>query len=275
MRFSFFLKEAALFASIQALALFIAIRLPFPFQEAAVPSPVSAIDLVLTFSVATLLILAFTKLSPPKSAFAIRALWFIALVGGTQMLFGVFLPQDIAFLFALLLVLIYAKAATIGLNNFVLVLGLPGVGALLGTQLQPFAAAAVLLALSLYDVIAVYWTGHMVAMAKRFIESGVVPGIVITAGRAAGGPFWISEVRAGGEAAILGTGDLVLPSILAVSAWRFLDPLAGALAAGGALAGLFVTHRLFFGQKERRPMPALPPIAAGAIAGFLFALGFV
>lgn len=268
MRLSIFLKEAALFASIQGAALFIATRLNVP-PPSSTPATVSAVDVLLTLGIATLIILAFTRLRPQQSAFVIRLLWLTALVGGTKILFETFLQPDIALLFAIFLVLIYAKAATIGFHNLMLVMGLPGIGAMLGAQLQPYAAAALLIFLSLYDIIAVYWTGHMVVMAKRFIESGVVPGIVIRTGEAPEGPLWISEVRPGEEAAILGTGDLVLPNILAVSAWRFFGPAAGLLAAGGAVGGLFITNWLFFSQKERRPMPALPPIAAGAIAGFL------
>jgi presenilin-like A22 family membrane protease len=274
MRFSLFLKEAALFASIQGLALFIAPRINLPAGQT--PAAVSAADILLMFGVATLLMLAFTRLVPSRSAFAVRALWLVALLGGIQILFGTFLPRDIAFIFALFLVIVYAKAATVGFHNFMLVIGLPGIGALLGAGLLPFTAAAVLLVLSLYDIIAVYWTGHMVAMAQRFMEGGVVPGVVVrTAPPHAASPFWITDVRAGGEAVILGTGDLVLPSILAVSAWRFLEPVSGFLTATGAMLGLFVTHQLFFGQQERRPMPALPPIAVGAIAGFLLSLSIV
>jgi hypothetical protein len=31
-------------------------------------------------------------------------------------------------------------------------------------------------------------------------------------------------------------------------------------------------HHLFLAQKERNPMPALPPIAAGALLGFALAM---
>lgn len=273
MPFPFFLKQAALFGSVQVLALLVASQMARrPDIPQPVAAPMSAADILLIFAIATLILLAFTRLKPAGSALAIRILWFVALASGANILFDAFLPKDISILLAILLVFLYAKAATVELHNFTLVLAISGIGALLGSQIQPISAVFILLFLSVYDVIAVYKTGHMVEMAKRFIKSGVIPGIVVFIGQRKPEALWVNNIAPGEEAVILGTGDLVLPAVLAASAWTFTSPVSGIIVAFGALAGLFLMHLLFFSQKERRAMPALPPIAAGAVAGFLVSM---
>ena len=67
---------------------------------------------------------------------------------------------------------------------------------------------------------------------------------------------------------MLGTGDFVFPLIMAASAYS-ISPVAAWLVFSFALFGLLLMHLIFFSQKIRRPMPALPPLAAFAIFGFL------
>lgn len=276
---SLFLKESLLFGGIQALALLVAGRLPPRFLATPQPQPATEASLVLlsVFAAAIVLLLVFSR--GRTSRVLIRVVWLAALFGGTQILFAAFMPQDIATLIALALTLVYWRAATIGFHNFMLVLALPGIGAVLGSSLTPNAALAVLAFLSLYDVLAVYWTGHMIAMAKDFIASGVVPGIVVipevpaeVTGPKEEEPVFVTEVIPGGRATILGTGDLVIPTVLETSALLSVGTLSGILTAIFAVLGLFVMHILFWKQKVRRPMAALPPIAAGAITGFLLSL---
>ena len=69
---------------------------------------------------------------------------------------------------------------------------------------------------------------------------------------------------------ILGSGDIALPLILIISVARasFWQAI---VVAGFSLLGLLVTHLIFVNQKVRRPMAALPPIAALSIIGYLLA----
>jgi presenilin-like A22 family membrane protease len=269
MQLALFLKTALLFGSVQALTMLAASRISIaPPARPLEPLPVSSVvEILMIFGLAVLAILFLIRFQSGKSATILRALWLLALLAGTNMFFAAFLDKNIALPLAILLILIYAKAATVGYHNFVLVIGLAGIGAALGSQIAPREVVLLLMLLSVYDVIAVYWTRHMVKMAESFIGSGVMPGIIISVDKK--GPLWVNEVRPSEETAILGTGDLVLPAILASSALKFMHPIAGISVAVGALAGLFLMHLIFFKQKERKPMPALPPIAAGAIGGFL------
>lgn len=71
---------------------------------------------------------------------------------------------------------------------------------------------------------------------------------------------------------ILGSGDIIMPLILASSV-AGLHGLAGGLTVIlFSMAGLFLTFWLFVSQRTRRPMAALPPIAVMAIIGYLASL---
>lgn len=277
MHFLIFFKQALLFGGVQALALLAAWRIKAaPGATPIQPLPVASIwEMLLILGAAILLIFLLMRLQSGKSSTAVRIFWLFALFGGVLMLLKTFMGEEIALPLSILLIFIYAKAATINFHNCILVLGLAGIGATLGTQIAPREVILLLVLLSIYDIIAVYGTRHMTKMAESFISSGVVPGIIVAESSSHQGATWVNEVGAGKDLTILGTGDLALPAILAASALQFIHPAAGIAAALGAVAGLFLMNRIFFGQKERRPMPALPPIALGAITGFLIAAQFL
>ena len=116
--------------------------------------------------------------------------------------------------------------------------------------------AIVLLAVfSVYDIIAVYKTKHMVKMARDMMEAGAIFGLIIA-------------TKKPKDFMILGSGDILLPLILSatVAAYSILGAVIISLFAA---AGLFVTHLLFSNQKRRKPMAALPPIATLSIIGYL------
>jgi len=263
-----FLQEVFLFAGIQALTLFTASR--FKMQP-TLPAAGRASDIIIAFSfLAALLIITALFIFLFKflrgSAGLMRILWILAIFGGLNFIASAFLSKDSAFLLSLVAVLIYWKAPTVILHNAMLLFALPGIGVMIGSELSPFSAIALLIFLSAYDILAVYGTGHMIELAKKFISSGVVPGIII--GDTKEGTMLVSEVMPGERISVLGTGDLVLPAVLVSSAWFYGGWTPGIITAIFAVIGLAVMHILFFSQKERRPMAALPPIAIASITGF-------
>jgi presenilin-like A22 family membrane protease len=151
----------------------------------------------------------------------------------------------------------------------VLLMGLAGVSLELGAALQPAAAVAILAILSVYDIFAVYVTGHMVTAAEALLRQKALFAIIIPVAPV-GFLARLSSARPGADFLYLGTGDLVLPAMLVASAGRG-GLIQALIVAVGALAGLAGTHLIFTRQKQRRPIPALPPIALGAIIGYLAA----
>ena len=128
-------------------------------------------------------------------------------------------------------------------------------------------AVWVLAVLSVYDIIAVYFTKHMVKMAEGMIASKAIFGFIIPL-QSSGFKEKISAVQPGENFMVLGSGDIVLPLILTVSVAR-VSFLQAIFVAVFSVFGLLATHLIFVNQKERRPMAALPPIAALSIIGYL------
>jgi presenilin-like A22 family membrane protease len=121
-----------------------------------------------------------------------------------------------------------------------------GIAALLGVSLDVVPVIAFLVLLSLYDVFAVRKTKHMQVIAEDVYKRG-------------GSQIFTFDTKE--ETFVLGTADIVLPSILVVSAFFNYSVLEAFLASLFALTGLLWATR----QKEA---PALPYASLG-ILGFL------
>jgi presenilin-like A22 family membrane protease len=161
-----------------------------------------------------------------------------------------------------------------------------GVAAIFGSSLEYYLVVVLLVLLAVYDAISVYKTKHMITLAEGVIDLKTPILFVIPKRRDYS--FirdGIGKLEEGGERAafIIGMGDLIMPSILVVSAnvflqgWRFLGiinlPALGAII--GSLAGLAV---LLYFVSSGKPQAGLPPLNGGTILGFLagFALaGFL
>ena len=121
-----------------------------------------------------------------------------------------------------------------------------GIAALLGVSLDVIPVIAFLVLLSLYDVFAVRKTKHMQVIAEDVYKRG-------------GSQIFTFDTKE--ETFVLGTADIVLPSILVVSAFFNYSVVEAFLASLFALTGLLWATR----QKEA---PALPYASLG-ILGFL------
>ena len=126
--------------------------------------------------------------------------------------------------------------------------------------------------MSVYDYIAVYKTKHMVKMAKTMIAGRAIFAMIYP-------EHWhgfrshLNKTHPGEGFMMLGTGDFVFPIIMATSAYTVSATAAWTVLAV-SLLGLLLMHLIFSLQKVRRPMPALPPLAAFSIIGFLVSTFF-
>jgi presenilin-like A22 family membrane protease len=128
-----------------------------------------------------------------------------------------------------------------------------------------------------YDAIAVYRTKHMLSLADTVIELRLPVLLVIPkvahyrfrqeqAKVKEAGP----ETKAEREAMFMGLGDLVMPTILVVSALQFPQAGWGALPALGAAVGTLVGYAVLMGYVLKgRPQAGLPLLNGGAIVGFV------
>jgi presenilin-like A22 family membrane protease len=194
-------------------------------------------------------------------------------------------PTDLAFLVILILsvlatVLLYAYPEWYVIDSLGILIG-AGVASIFGVSLDILPVIILLVLLAVYDAISVYKTKHMITLAEGVI--GLKTPILFVVPKRRDYSFirdGIGKLDEGGERAafIIGMGDLIMPSILVVSAnvflqgWRLFGilnlPALGAIL--GSLAGLGI---LLSYVASGKPQAGLPPLNGGTILGFL--LGWV
>lgn len=218
------------------------------------------------FSVFTFVLLRFIHVARTSLAFFL----FVAVLVGAQFVANPWLgwPWDIAVGIVLIIAMRFFRRVAV--HDIAIAIGIGGVSALMGMSLTPLIAAGLLAALSVYDIVAVYRTKHMVVMAEQMLSSGAIFGFLVPA-RPKGFLMPTQQALEAREVMLLGSGDIGLPLVLAASS--VTTSLNAAIVVGAmSLAGVMIMQWLFMHQRERRPMAALPPIAAMAILGYLFAI---
>lgn len=266
-----FFWEAFLFSSVLLLGIFTAFKMSslIKGQETFVQQP-SPLWFILYFFLATLFIFILSLLRKFRRAKGLIfkfLIVFTSFFGGLILLSSLGVPDIFALAIMTILILAWLKISSVLIHDLVIILGLAGAGGVLGLNFKPQTVVMFLAIFSIYDFIAVYITKHMVKMAKDMIEAGTVLGLVIPQ-QPSDFKTDLKEVSPGGRFLILGGGDVVFPLILCSSliSQGIIQSLIVALFS---LIGLFASFCLFVSQKNRRPIPALPPIALFAIIGFL------
>ena len=222
-------------------------------------------QLLLAFGIGTAVILGLIRIV--HGGRFLRFFFYFALFSGAWITFSAILSDAAAFFVSVVLVAAYIAAPYVWLHNLVLILTLSGIAGLIGSSFSPKSVIILLVIMSIYDYVAVYKTKHMVKMAKAMIAGRAIFAMIFPE-HWRGFKARLSEARPGEGFMMLGTGDFVFPLVLASSALQ-TSRLAAWTVFIFSLAGLLIMHLIFMSQKIRRPMPALPPLAAAAILGFI------
>lgn len=261
-------QELLVFGLIQILSLWAGIRLFcfVPLVKIRVTTSLLEFVFVLVFST-TLLILLLHIL---KGGLFFKTFFVLAIFLGCLMFLSIFIPDALAGLLtiaALILLFIYPK---VWLHNLVTSLALMGIGISFGLMFPVGTILILLFLLSLYDYVAVYHTKHMVQIFRGLLARKVIFALILPE-KFKGWLADLRKIKPGTNFLFLGTGDIVLPLTLAVSALTYgLE--SAVFTVSGSLVGLVVLHVLFVSQPKREPMPALPPLAMFSVFGFLLSL---
>jgi len=236
-------------------------------------NPILYMGLILLFTLATLFIIKL-KLRWIFHAFFIIAIWSTL----STVLFGL-LTLISSFNVSIIGSLLGASALSMLIYKFpewyiIDITGVligAGITAIFGISLAVVPTLLLLIGLAVYDVIAVYKTKHMIALAEGMMELRLPVMFVIPKRR--GYSFLTDESKKGERGAyFMGLGDAVIPSILVVSARVFTVPPIGFLnlPALGAIIGTLIGFgvlAIFVAKGE--PQPGLPFLNTGAIIGFV------
>lgn len=242
------------------------------------PEFITISQFLIAFLFATLFFIVLLKTKYGAGLF--RFIFFIALFAGAQVIFRIWLNQELSVILAFLLVIARYIFPRVAIHDFALITAICGIAISLGVNIKPNEAILILIAISVYDCLAVYVTGHMVRMLKSTISSGTIFAMIVPqnfrdmtkAVSEVGKEKSIAEDEKFKSAYVyLGGGDLAFPLIMAVAALK-VGLFSAVVTAIGVIAGLLALNIIFAMQKERKPMAALPPLAIFSILGFLVSL---
>ncbi len=244
------------------------------------PELITINQFIISFLFATLFFIILTKTKYGGVFF--KFIFTLALFAGAQIIFRVWVNPETAIFFAILLITARYVFSRVLIHNIAIIIAICGIATNLGMNIKPGEAIFILIAVSVYDWLAVYVTGHMTEMFKSTISLGTIFAMIVPQN------FHdmikkISEINVEKNKNIaqdknnlsayvyLGGGDLAFPLIIAVTALK-VGLYSAVVTAIGALVGLLALNIIFAIQKEKKPMAALPPLAAFSILGFLVSL---
>jgi presenilin-like A22 family membrane protease len=162
------------------------------------------------------------------------------------------------------------------LHNLMLILAMVGLGAIFGRLISPWTAMILLMALAVYDFLAVRF-GYMIWMAKKLSDSNALPAFFIPKSvvewknnlKEAAVTRLVEEKTAERKYSILGGGDIGFPLLLSSSIYFAHGFNHAIYIAGFSLLGLIGAYWIQARFLKGKAMPALPPIAILSLIGFL------
>jgi len=250
--------------------------LPFNLERPQLEASTSYIWIVAAIMVGTLLLLLLIK----YQKFNLWKLWFFLAVFFTiTIAFSAFIPQTIAAILAFILAILKIYKPNVILQNLTEIFIYGGLAAIFVPIINIFAAFMLLIIISIYDVIAVNKTKHMITLAKFQTKSKVFAGLMIPYDIGKG--KIITKTKAtkekGSTIAVLGGGDIGFPLIFAGVVMKDLmlgnPELIGFLKA--LVIPLFTTialSYLLFKGKQNKFYPAMPYLSVGCFIGYLVIL---
>jgi presenilin-like A22 family membrane protease len=164
----------------------------------------------------------------------------------------------------------------IWLQNLLLLITLVSVAVLFGALISPFTMVYLLLAISVYDIVAVRF-GYMLWMAKKLSETDTLPAFILPKKLAQ----WKLNLRGSSfkaifeqesserEFSLLGGGDMGFPLVFVVSVYFARGLIGAEVLSASTLAGVIFAYLLQIYWLKGRPLPAIPPISLFTIIGFL------
>jgi presenilin-like A22 family membrane protease len=190
-------------------------------------------------------------------------------------------------------VLIVAKNKIPKLRNATAMIASIGVGIVLGISFSFLAAMIFMAILAVYDFIAVFITKHMITMAKAMSSRNLAFLVGVTEVEAIPkSSFTAKEIEEYKKDTVgmkmnqtltglykngmlpiparveLGTGDLAVPLMVAVSAYKvYLNFVLSFFIVFGAILGLLLTFYIL--KRSKRILPAIPMLFFGVAAGLL------
>jgi len=235
--------------------------------------------LIYFFSVVVVLGLVLFFIPLKALRFLLRALFAFLFSWSVFVILVFWVPLPAALVIGIAFGTAWFVTPRVWLQNLVMVLAMVGVAAVFGRLISPWTTMALLLALAVYDFLAVRF-GYMLWMAKKLSDSNTLPAFFI--------PRSVSEWKnkmqessvtkivedkpSDRKYSILGGGDIAFPLLLVSSVYFAEDFSSALVVAAFSLAGLIGAYGIQSVFLKGKAMPALPPIAVMSLIGLLIVL---
>ncbi len=248
-------------------------ELPFDIERPPIEESFSFIYILFAVLIATAAILIIIKWKKLKLW---KAWYLLAVIACMTFAFFNTFGQTLAVTLAIILGVWKVFKPNVIIHNLTEVAIYPGLAAIFVPIMNIFAAIALLLLISVYDIYAVNKSKHMVSIANFQSEAKTFAGLNIPyklgSLKKPKGPTKTVQVKH----AVLGGGDIGFPLIFAGVVMKTLLPTSPNLAfisaviiAIGATAALAY---LLLSAKKDKFYPAMPYITAGCLIGYSITL---
>jgi presenilin-like A22 family membrane protease len=236
----------------------------------------SALGPIVIYILAAAAVLGLTLYKIPLKALKVllRILFALLFSWGAFIATIFYVPLPAAVSIAIIFGTLWFLMPLVWLHNLVLILAVSSLGAVFGRFITPWTAMAIILALAIYDFLAVRFR-FMLWMADRLSQINALPALIIPKDYSE----WnfnlkkrekVIEVNpAEREYSILGGGDIAFPCLLTASVYFAQGWKSAAIIAVLGLLGLASVYAIQAIFLKGKPMPALPPIAAFTLFGLL------
>ena len=237
----------------------------------------SALGPILIYIFVAVVVLGITLYKVPLRALKVllRLLFALLFSWGAFIATVFYVPLPVAVAMAVAFGTVWFLIPLVWLHNLVLILAVSSLGAVFGRFITPWTAMAIILALAVYDFLAVRFK-FMLWMADRLSQVNALPALIIPKDYSEWnlnlkkhGEKMIELNPAGREYSILGGGDIAFPCLLTASVYFAQGLKPAAIIAALGLLGLVSVYAIQAIFLKGKPMPALPPIAAFTVIGLL------
>ncbi|MBI4738024.1 hypothetical protein HY772_00390 [Candidatus Woesearchaeota archaeon] len=249
-------------------------NLPLEMQRPDVEESQSYLYILGVVLIGTILVLLLVKFQGLR----LWKIWFFLSVGlCLTIAFAAFVNQFIAIPLGIVFAVLKIYKPNVFLHNFTEVFVYGGLAAIFVPIMNIFAIIVLLILISIYDVIAVWQTKHMITMAKFQTASKVFPGLSIPyaarpqakydgkkVGEESAAPAK-KKTKRESKNAILGGGDIGFPLIFAGVIMKTTPFMKVLIIPAVVSVALFLL--LYFAEKDKF-YPAMPFLSAGCFIGY-------
>ena len=247
-------------------------KLPLEIERPPVKQNSSFLYIISAILIATVLIFLLIKFRQP----ILWKIWFfLAVIVCLTISLAGFMGQWVALPISIGLALFKIFRPNVFVHNLTEVFIYGGLAAIFVPIMNIFAAVMLLILISIYDVFAVWKSGHMIKLAKFQTEAKVFAGLLVPYKRDRGFAVKAKMPRGRQEVknAVLGGGDIGFPLMFAGVVMKGLMLQTGELA--GFLTTLIIPVcaaiallLLLVKAKQDKFYPAMPFISIGCFIGY-------